>query len=170
MLLSSQSKLLMNVNRGWFFRLYLDEMAMSFIFVSTIRIHHGKLYILFFTFMRRFFFSFFFIKKIPWNMDTVPFWTMYIIQLYQGSFHQSTFSTPTNKSSKLLINTIVYKACHVPNRLIVGCENTWVYVYFQGPLLRSHEDMKWWSQSCVASIESEKKNVHSFATKLQSQK
>lgn len=38
------------------FRLYLEEMNMSFIFLSTIRIHHGKLYILFFTFMRRFFF------------------------------------------------------------------------------------------------------------------
>ncbi len=40
------------------FRLYLHEMAMSFIFLSTIRIHHGKLYILFFTFMRHFFKNF----------------------------------------------------------------------------------------------------------------
>jgi hypothetical protein len=65
------------------FRIYLEEMSMSFIFLSTIRIHHGKLYILFFTFMRRFFI----IKQTPWNMDNVPFGTMYnTIQLYQGSF------------------------------------------------------------------------------------
>ncbi len=44
------------------FRLYLEEMAMSFIFLATIRIHHGKLYILFFTFMRSFKF---FLKKNP---------------------------------------------------------------------------------------------------------